>query len=316
MRFTFFIYSLLVSSVFASEKIYKNSMDSVFGIISVSNGMEEITGLGTGFFIDKNCLAVTNHHVVKNKKEESYIIYQEKSNLREKVKVIAHSKLLDLAILKPIRKIKCKPLKISTKNVYPGQKVYALGNPVGLEGSISSGIISGLNRSIGKDFFHRFIQVDAPIYPGNSGGPLLNTVGEVVGVNTARQEVGLSFALPIKVFSRLKRELLKNGKIKKRVLGIRAARPSPDSDNAIDDFLKGKFDGLIVTKVKKGSPAFEAGLKKKDRIIKANGKRLSSLNDLKMEVNSQTIGSKTILVVERDKKIISLKIKIKTKDKK
>ena len=169
-----------------------------------------------------------------------------------------------------------------------GTPVISVGNPMGLGWSVTSGIISADNRSLGPKKFHRYIQSDAVIFPGNSGGPLLTLSGELLGINTiATINAGLGFAFPSYIMDRILPELISHTRLRPRYLGIKAKQNKNADKVSFEDY----FAGVKVAEVTKGSPAFKAGIRKNDILIRFDGHEIKSLDDLEMELYSHRIGS-------------------------
>ncbi|OGK15409.1 hypothetical protein A2690_05125 [Candidatus Roizmanbacteria bacterium RIFCSPHIGHO2_01_FULL_39_12b] len=271
--------------------------------------------IGSGFIIAADGFIVTNKHVVADTEATYRVITQDKKEY--KVISIAKDPLNDLAILK-IEATNLKPLLLgSSDNLKLGQFVVAIGTPLGeFTNSVTSGIISGLGRGITagspyENFVERLdnvIQTDAAISPGNSGGPLINLKGEVIGVNTAVSQEGsnIGFAIPIDVVSDLLKNFNKDkGSIERPFLGVRYK--IIDKENAILNKIP---QGAYILEVVEGSPAAKAGIQQEDIITEFEGSRLTedSNQTLAKRIASHKIGDKIKLKIYRDGKQIDKEV--------
>jgi serine protease Do len=210
----------------------------------------------------------------------------------------------DVAVLKVPASPKLRAAPIGTSSdLMIGETAIALGNPFGLENSVSVGVISAKNRSIiadGKVVYNDFIQTDAAVNPGNSGGPLLNIQGDVVGINTAvhAEGQGIGFAIPIDKVISILEGLLDYRVLKEIWVGVQLQRATPELAAAMGI---GR-DGLIVTEVEKGSPAAEAGLAVRDVITAVNGKKVPSVLDFNKEILGLKVGDTVAIESRRDGK--------------
>lgn len=229
-------------------------------------------GTGSGSIIDKQGHILTNVHVIKGAQELT-VTLADKSTYN--AKVIGADPDNDLAVIKidaPPEKLHVVPLG-SSQELRIGQKVLAIGNPFGLDRTLTNGIISGLGRPLKTSngrTVDNVIQTDASINPGNSGGPLLNTDGEMIGVNTAIYtpsggSVGIGFAVPVDIAKRIIPDLIKHGQVLRPWLGIGTKTITPQLANAIDLGVK---EGLIITAALPEGPAGQAGIKASDRLTR------------------------------------------------
>ena len=264
---------------------------------------------GAGVIIDSvNGYAVTNYHVVKGADEIQVTLYGGK---RVVAKVIGSDEDTDLAVIKidsdePLTAVK---LGDSSK-VKAGQLVIAIGNPYGLNDTISLGIVSGLNReNVNISRYENFIQTDASINPGNSGGPLINIKGEVIGINTAiinyAQSIG--FSIPSNIVKRVVRQLIEFGEVRRGWLGV-------GIDFVPDELAEqAKIEhgtGVLVNSVFEGQPAAEVGVRVGDIIIKIGGAKVNSPNSMIRLIGSITPGQTVRLDIIRkgERKIFNLKL--------
>jgi serine protease Do len=269
--------------------------------------------LGSGILISKDGEILTSYHVVKNA-DAIKVKLADQSEFE--AHLVGNDDRTDLALIK-IRKTSV-PLPFArlgtSSQLDVGDWVMAIGNPFGLEHTVTAGIVSAKGRVIGAGPYDNFIQTDASINPGNSGGPLINAVGEVVGVNSAifsqtGGNVGIGFAIPIDLAKKIADQLRKNGKVVRGWLGIRAQAVSRQvaSSSGLSHFA-GEIQ--TVTEVTENSPAAEAGIKVGDVIVEFNGKPLSKDPDLRTMIADTAPGHKITLKVVREKleRITSVRI--------
>lgn len=257
--------------------------------------------LGSGFIISSNGYILTNYHVVKHATDINITL---NTNEIYKAKVVGYDPEVDIALLKINPRRPLPTLKLGDSNKMEiGQWVLAVGNPFGLSGTVTSGIISAKGRVIGEGPFDHFIQTDAAINPGNSGGPLVNMDGQVIGMNTAiiASGQGIGFAIPSDT---IKDELpyLMKGEVPKRGwLGVGIQLLTPE----VADLLKLKsLNGAVVNEVFKDSPAAKAGLEPGDVIVSMNGKSIYA-PDLPYDIAFTKPGTKVNLGIIRDGKEIT-----------
>ncbi|BAI80530.1 peptidase S1C, Do [Deferribacter desulfuricans SSM1] len=263
--------------------------------------------LGSGFVIDKSGYIVTNNHVVDGADE---IIVKLADKKEFKAKVVGKDPLTDLALLKIDPKdeeLKPLPLGDSDKTEV-GEWVVAIGNPFGLEWTVTAGIISAKGRVLGEGPYDNFMQTDASINPGNSGGPLVNMKGEVVGINTAiiPSGQGLGFAIPVNMLKELLPKL-KEGKVKRGWLGVTV---QPLDDKLAKSFGLDKNEGALIADVIKGDPADKAGLKAGDIVIAVDNEPVKDSRDLVMIIGKHNPGDKVTLAIIRDGKVLKKTVKL------
>ena len=243
-----------------------------------------IEARGSGFIVDPDGTVVTNNHVVKGAKS---VTVQLDDGTELPAKVIGRDSRTDLAVLKISAS---KPLPYiqlgDSKSVRPGEWVVAMGNPFGLGGSVTAGIISAEGRDIGAGPYDQFLQIDAPINQGNSGGPLFTQDGKVVGVNTAilspsGGSIGIGFAIPSNTVKTVVAELEKTGHMTRGYLGVEAQSVAEAMSKALR--LK-QSGGALVAGVQPDSPAARAGLEPGDVIASVNGDPVANPRDLALDV--------------------------------
>jgi len=267
--------------------------------------------LGTGVIIGKDGYLLSNFHVVKN---ATKIIVTLSDDRKFKAKVVGTDSKTDLALLK----IKAKNLSTAklgdSDKVEVGDWAIAIGNPFGLNQTVTAGIISAKGRNkVGVEDYEDFLQTDASINPGNSGGPLVNIRGEVIGINTAIASpnggsVGIGFAIPINMAKSIVSQLKSNGKVVRGWLGVyvqdlteEIAKPLGMNPNS----------GVLVSDVSKNSPALEAGIDVGDVITEFDGKKIKEVDQLRKIVALSTIGKVYEIKIKRNNKIKNLKVKIR-----
>ena len=264
--------------------------------------------LGSGFIIDKDGYIITNNHVVDGADE----IKAKLADGREyKAKVIGRDQKTDLALIKISSIFKDLPaisLGDSDK-MRVGDWVLAIGNPFGLEETVTQGIISATGRVIGSGPYDNFLQTDAPINPGNSGGPLINLSGEVIGINSAiiQSGQGIGFAIPSNMAKKIVSQLKEKGKVTRGWIGVSVQSVTPEIAQALG--LK-DTRGSLVAEVVAGGPAEAAGIKRGDVIVSFDGTEIKKTGDLPLLV-AETPAGKTISVkVIRDSKEMTFTVKV------
>ena len=267
------------------------------------------TALGSGFIIDKTGIIVTNNHVIEGAED---IIVSVNGSTEYKAKVIGKDPYMDLAVLKIESDEKFKPVKFGdSDDARVGDWVIAIGNPFGFGGSVTSGIISSRNRDIGLTRYDDFIQTDASINQGNSGGPLFNLDGEVIGINTAiiapgqSGSIGIGFAIPSNPASNVINQLVKFGETKRGWLGVRIQEVTKEIAEV--EKLE-KPEGALVASVSEKSPADKAGIKAGDIILEFDGKRIGTMRALPKLVAQAKVGKKVTVKIWRNQKLISKKV--------
>ena len=270
---------------------------------------------GTGFIVDKNGYIVTNNHVVDGVDRIRVKLHGDETEYR--AKLIGADRETDVAVIKIDAKRTLTPVTIANSDtVQVGEEAVAIGSPFGLEATVTAGIVSATGRDIGAQQFQRFIQTDAAINPGNSGGPLLNIRGEVIGVNTmiATQSggyQGVGFALPINMVVRVYNDIIKEGKVTRGSIGV-----SWDKNTKSETLRAlGADHGVIVGDVRKDGPADKAGVKPTDIILAINGQNVKDGDDLVGRVADMPVGSQTMITVDRNGKMMDLKLTIQDRTK-
>ncbi len=268
------------------------------------------TAMGSGFIIDKKGLIVTNNHVVANAKSITVILHDGTSL---QAKLVGADKKTDLALLEVKTDIDLKEVSWGNSDkVKVGNWAMAIGNPFGLVNTVTVGIVSARARDINAGPFDDFIQTDASINRGNSGGPLFNLEGEVIGVNTAIYSpsggsVGIGFAIPSALAKNVVGQLNKHGKTIRGWLGVRIQNVTPDLANSLG--LDRPYGALVASTIP-NSPAEKAGVKAGDIILEFNGKEVSEMRKLPRLVADSPVNKNANIVIWRDEKKKNLKILI------
>ena len=266
-------------------------------------------GLGSGFIVNPDGIILTNAHVVS---DANKVIVKLTDKREFKARVIGIDKLSDVAVLK-INAKNLPAVKIGDpKNARVGEWVVAIGSPFGFENTVTAGIISAKSRSLPDEGYVPFLQTDVPVNPGNSGGPLFNMNGEVIGINSQIYSrsggfQGLSFSIPIDVAMNVERQLVDYGKVSRGRLGI--VIQGVDQQLA-DTFGLAKPEGALVSSVEKGSPAEKAGIEVGDVILKFNGKAIASSADLPLLVSESPPGTPANIELWRKGKAIKISLNV------
>ena len=265
--------------------------------------------LGSGFIINSNGTVITNNHVIKGADD---ILVRVGGDIDYKAEVLGADPLSDIAVLKIISEEKFIPVDFGDSDKSRiGDWVIAIGNPFGLGGTVTAGIISARNRDIGLSRYEDFIQTDASINQGNSGGPLFNMDGEVIGINTAilgqSGSIGIGFAIPSNSAEKVIDQLIKFGETKRGWLGVRIQVVSKEIAEAAKlNEPKGAFVASVADK----SPSDKAGIKNGDIIINFNGTPINEMKELPKIVAQTEVGKVVEVIVWRNGKEIIKKIKL------
>ena len=266
------------------------------------------SSLGSGFIIDKKGTVITNNHVIANAED----ILVRVNDKEYTAKVLGSDPYADIAVLKINSKDEFKPVSFGDSDkARVGDWVIAIGNPFGLGGTVTSGIISARNRDINLTRYDDFIQTDASINQGNSGGPLFNLKGEVVGINTAiiapgqTGSIGIGFAIPANAASNVIDQLIKYGETRRGWLGVRIQEVTKEIADV--EKLK-KPSGALIASVGEGSPADKAGLKEGDIVLEFDGKKIETMRQLPKVVAATAVGKSVELKIWRNKKLITKRL--------
>ena len=265
------------------------------------------SALGSGFIIDEKGIVVTNNHVIQNAED---IIVRVNGDKDYRATVIGADPLSDIAVLQLETKDKFTPVSFGDSDkARIGDWVIAIGNPFGLGGTVTSGIISARNRSIGLSRYEDYIQTDASINSGNSGGPLFDMNGDVIGINTAilgrNGSIGIGFSIPANDAKIVIEQLIEFGETKRGWLGVRIQ----DVTQEIADVEKlDEPRGALVASVAENSPSDKGGIKAGDIILEFNGVRINQMKELPAIVAKTKVGTRVKVKVWRNKKEITKNI--------
>ena len=265
--------------------------------------------LGSGFIIDEKGIVITNNHVIQDAED---IVVRVGGDKEYKATIIGADPLSDIAVLQIDSKEKFIPVKFGNSDkARIGDWVIAIGNPFGLGGTVTAGIISARNRSIGLSRYEDYIQTDASINSGNSGGPLFDMNGDVIGINTAilgkGGSIGIGFSIPSNSAKKVVSQLLEFGETKRGWLGVRiqvVTKEIAEVENLDEP------RGALVASVAEKSPSDKAGIKAGDIILEFNGTKINEMKELPKIVAQTEVGKTVEVKVWRNKKEITKKIKL------
>ena len=295
----------------ASRTVSNQGPDSIFGELfgfpnrRPSERVER--GTGSGFIYDQSGLILTNRHVVADADKVTVVL---KDGRQLDGEVLGSDALTDVAVVK-INAEDLPAVKLGdSETIQPGEWAIAIGNPLGLDNTVTVGIISATGRSSSEvgipDQRVNFIQTDAAINPGNSGGPLLNQKGEVIGVNTAiiSNAQGLGFAIPIRLADRIAEQLSTKGAVSRAYIGVKMVNLTPGILEQVKEQkpeLKLNRDkGVLVVEIIENSPAKKSGLEAGDVILSINGKAITESNEVQQQVEAAAPGDVLRLEVDHE----------------
>jgi len=296
-------------SPFGEEDPFSEFWRRFFGE-PLPRGPHRQKSLGSGFVVDREGYILTNNHVVESGDK---IIVRLSDEKEFEAKLVGRDAKTDIAVIKIDADIDLATAPLGNSDqLEVGEWVLAIGNPFGLEHSVTAGIVSAKGRNIGAGPYDNFIQTDASINPGNSGGPLINLQGEVVGINTAifsrgGGNIGIGFAIPINLVKELLPQLKSKGKVTRGWLGvvIQGVTPAIAESLGMDEAR-----GALVANVSSDGPAEGAGVQIGDVIIEFGGQRVKESNNLPIIVARTPVGKKVSVVVLRDGKEVKLSVTI------
>ena len=279
--------------------------------------IQQQAGQGSGFITRSDGLIFTNAHVVEGADQVSVTLPDGRSF---KGDVLGGDPLTDVAVVRVVAdKLPVAPLGNSS-NLRPGEWAIAIGNPLGLDNTITAGIISAVDRTnaIGEGQRVPYIQTDAAVNPGNSGGPLINAAGQVIGINTAIRQApgaGLSFAIPINLAKRIAQQIISTGQASHPFIGVRLQSLTPQLAKEINAAANSnlcevpELNGVVVIEVVENSPAAAAGIRPCDLIREVNGTKVQDPSEVQLAVDRGQVGQAMPIVVERDGESIELMVK-------
>jgi serine protease Do len=263
--------------------------------------------------IDDKGIIITNNHVIDGA-DEIEVIFNDGTRL--KAELVGKDKDVDVAVLRVKSDKPLKAVKFADSDkIRVGEPVMAIGNPLGLGGTVTGGIVSAKNRNIQSGPFDNYIQTDAAINRGNSGGPLFNQEGDVIGINTAifsqgqgGGNIGIAFSVSANTAMKVIDQLLKFGETRRGWLGVRIQEVSPEIAESLN--LKGQARGALIAGVEEKGPAFPAGMKKGDIVLKFDGKDVKDSATLPRIVSETDVDKTVDVIVLRDGKEATLKVKL------
>ncbi len=256
-------------------------------------------GLGSGFIVTKDGYIVTNNHVISKAEDIQVVLYD---GSRYTAEIVGQDAKTDLAVLKIKPEKKLKPVVFGDSGrLRIGDWVMAIGNPFGLGYTVTVGIVSAKGRSLGLGAYDDFIQTDASLNPGNSGGPLFNLGGEVVGVNTAiaARGQGIGFSIPASMAKGVISQLIEKGKVVRGWLGVII---QPITQEIAESIGHKSTDGALISDISPGSPAEKAGLRRGDVVVEFDGKPIKEFTSLSKLVGMKTPGTSFKITILRDGK--------------
>jgi serine protease Do len=288
----------------------EDPFEQFFKHFNIPPGDFKQNSLGSGFIIDSEGYIITNNHVIADADE---IKVKLKDGKEFGAEIIGKDPTTDIALLKikPAKNLPALTLGDSS-DLEVGQWVVAIGNPFGLEDTVTAGIVSAKGRVIGAGPYDDFIQTDASINPGNSGGPLLNLNGEVVGINTAiiaGGGGGIGFAIPINMAKDVITQLKKSGSVSRGWLGVAIQ----DLDEELKNYYK-VDSGVLVSEVFADDPADKAGIKANDIIVSVNGTQVNSSRELSRLIAAVPVGEKAEIKINRKGEMMTKKIAVAKRD--
>jgi len=267
----------------------------------------KVPSLGTGFVIRDDGLIVTNNHVVEDV-DEIQVVFSD--GTRSDAEIVGRDPKTDVAVIRAKAKRDYVTLALGDSDtLMPGDWVVAIGNPFGLDHTVTAGIVSATGRDIGQGPYDDYIQTDAAINPGNSGGPLLNLAGEVIGINSAinPQANTIGFAVPINMAKQILPQLEKRGRVVRGWLGVAVQPISPDLADALHLDVQ---EGALIAQVTPGSPADKAGLQRGDVIVRFADRAIHHMRELPRAVAATPPGTKVEVEVLRKNKHLTRKVEI------
>ncbi|MCP9807199.1 trypsin-like peptidase domain-containing protein [Cyanobium sp. T1B-Tous] len=293
----------------------KRMVNPLGGLFGSGPTIQQQQGQGSGFITRSDGVLLTNAHVVEGASEVTVTLPDGRSFTG---KVLGSDPLTDVAVVKVVAsKLPVAPLGDSAK-VRPGEWAIAIGNPLGLDNTVTAGIISAIQRTnaVGEGQRVPYIQTDAAVNPGNSGGPLINDRGQVIGINTAIRQApgaGLSFAIPINVARQIASQILEKGAASHPYIGVRLQALTPQLAREInastDECRLPEVNGVVVVEVMPGSPAAKGGLKPCDLIDQVGGKAVKNPSEVQLAVDQGRVGQALGVSLRRGDQRLTLEVK-------
>jgi S1-C subfamily serine protease len=293
----------------------KRMVNPLGGLFGSGPTIQQQQGQGSGFITRSDGVLLTNAHVVEGASEVTVTLPDGRSFTG---KVLGSDPLTDVAVVKVVAsKLPVAPLGDSAK-VRPGEWAIAIGNPLGLDNTVTAGIISAIQRTnaVGEGQRVPYIQTDAAVNPGNSGGPLINDRGQVIGINTAIRQApgaGLSFAIPINVARQIAAQILEKGAASHPYIGVRLQALTPQLAREINastvECRLPEVNGVVVVEVMPGSPAAKGGLKPCDLIEQVGGKTVKNPSEVQLAVDQGRVGQGLGVSLRRGDQRLTLEVK-------
>ncbi len=293
----------------------KRLVNPLGSILGGGPAIQQQQGQGSGFITRSDGVLLTNAHVVEGSSEVHVTLPDGRSF---NGKVLGSDPLTDVAVVKVVAsRLPVASLGDSAK-VRPGEWAIAIGNPLGLDNTVTAGIISAIQRTnaVGEGQRVPYLQTDAAVNPGNSGGPLINERGEVIGINTAIRQApgaGLSFAIPINTARQIAAQIIDRGYASHPYIGVRLQALTPqlarEINGATDECHLPEVNGVVVVEVMKGSPADRGGIQPCDLILEVAGTAVSNPSQVQLAVDRGRVGDPLALTVQRKEQKISLTVR-------
>jgi len=293
----------------------KRTMNPLGGLFGMGPSIQQQRGQGSGFITRSDGVVLTNAHVVEGTSVVGVTLPDGRSF---EGKVLGADPLTDVAVVKVVgTRLPVAPLG-NSESVRPGQWAIAIGNPLGLDNTVTAGIISAIERTnaVGEGQRVPYIQTDAAVNPGNSGGPLINDRGQVIGMNTAIRQApgaGLSFAIPINVASQIATQILSRGYASHPYIGVRLQSLTPqlarEINAATSECRLPEVNGIVVVDVSQGSPADRSGIRSCDLIEKVGGETVRNPSDVQLAVDRTKVGEPLEVEVRRGDERLRLTVR-------
>ena len=310
------VVNIFTSKVSAKPKTRKgnkqNPADPLFKFFFGDQAPDEepISSLGSGVLVSPEGIILTNHHVINDADEIDVALADGR---KVKAKVIGSDPETDIAVLKIEAKQLPTPITLGKiESVRVGDVVLAIGNPFGVGQTVTSGIVSAMGRDhVGINTFENFIQTDAAINPGNSGGALIDTRGNLIGINTAifssnGGSMGIGFAIPVNLAKQVMESILKNGSVTRGWIGVEPQNLSKELSESLG--LPGNTEGVLISGVLEGGPAARGGVKPGDVLTTVNGNKIKDVKQLLNQIAQIGPGNEASLRIFRKDKELELKI--------
>ena len=310
------VVNIFTSKVSAKPKTRKgnkqNPADPLFKFFFGDQAPDEepISSLGSGVLVSPEGIILTNHHVINDADEIDVALADGR---KVKAKVVGSDPETDIAVLKIEAKQLPTPITLGKiESVRVGDVVLAIGNPFGVGQTVTSGIVSAMGRDhVGINTFENFIQTDAAINPGNSGGALIDTRGNLIGINTAifsnnGGSMGIGFAIPVNLAKQVMESILKNGSVTRGWIGVEPQNLSKELSESLG--LPGNTEGVLISGVLEGGPAARGGVKPGDVLTTVNGNKIKDVKQLLNQIAQIGPGNEASLRIFRKDKELELKI--------